>query len=151
MSAPTTFSATAVRVLLDGDVPAAHAGLLVRDDVRPFALAGRWAGATAIAGGEPLRIADPEGDDVIALLDEQPLMEGEVPDGFVGGGWFGALGYRLGRHLEPTLGAPPPTPAGERLPAATLAFYDHVLRRDAAGAWWFEALWTEGRAAALET
>ncbi|HEY6758111.1 MAG TPA: chorismate-binding protein, partial [Baekduia sp.] len=51
----------------------------------------------------------------------------------------------------PTLGAPPPTPAGERLPPATLAFYDHVLRRDAAGAWWFEALWTEARAAALET
>ena len=134
-----------MRVALDGDVPAAHAGLLVRDDVRPFALVGRWAGAAALAGGEPLRVADAEREDPFALLDEQPPLRGELPAGFVGGGWFGALGYGLGRRLE-TLGPPPPAPAGERLPSAMLAFYDHLLRCDAEGQWWFEALWSDARA-----
>ena len=139
----------AVRVALDGDVPAVHAGLLMRDDVRPFALIGRWAGAAALAGGVPVRVADPEREDPLALLDEQPPLGDEPPAGFVGGGWFGALGYGLGRRLE-TLGPPPPTPAGERLPAAMLAFYDHVLRCDPEGQWWFEALWSDARAEALE-
>ena len=134
---------------LDGDVPAEHAGLLVRDDVRPFALVGRWAGGAALAGGAPVRVADPEREDPFALLDEQPPVSGEVPPGFVGGGWFGALGYGLGRRLE-TLGPPPPAPAGQRLPAAMLAFYDHVLRCDADGQWWFEALWSDARAEVLE-
>ncbi|HEV7496146.1 MAG TPA: aminodeoxychorismate synthase component I [Baekduia sp.] len=139
----------AVRVALDGDVPAAHAGLLMREDARPFALVGRWAGATALAGGEPVRIADPKREDPFALLDEQPPLRGELPAGFVGGGWFGALGYGLGHRLE-TLGPPPPAPADERLPAAMLAFYDHVLRCDADGRWWFEALWSDARAGVLE-
>ncbi|MET0600517.1 MAG: aminodeoxychorismate synthase component I [Baekduia sp.] len=138
-----------MRVALDGDVPAAHAGLLVREDARPFALVGRWADAAALAGGEPLRVADAEREDPFALLDEQPPLRGALPAGFVGGGWFGALGYGLGRRLE-TLGPPPPAPAGERLPAAMLAFYDHLLRCDADGQWWFEALWSDARADALE-
>ena len=138
-----------MRVALDGDVPAAHAGLLVCEDARPFALVGRWADAAALAGGEPLRIANAEREDPFALLDEQPPLRGELPAGFVGGGWFGALGYGLGRRLE-TLGPPPPAPAGERLPAAMLAFYDHLLRCDADGQWWFEALWSDARANALE-
>jgi anthranilate/para-aminobenzoate synthase component I/branched-subunit amino acid aminotransferase/4-amino-4-deoxychorismate lyase len=138
-----------VRVALDGDVPAAHAGLLVREDLRPFALVGRWADAAALAGGEPLRVANAEREDPFALLDEQPPLRGELPAGFVGGGWFGALGYGLGRRLE-TLGPPPPAPAGERLPATMLAFYDHLLRCDADGQWWFEALWSDARADALE-
>jgi para-aminobenzoate synthetase/4-amino-4-deoxychorismate lyase len=139
----------ALRVALDGEVPAAHAGLLLRDDARPFALVGRWAGAAALAGSEPVRIADQQREDPFALLDEQPPLSGELPDGFVGGGWFGALGYGLGRRLE-TLGPPPPAPAGERLPAAMLAFYDHLLRCDADGRWWFEALWSDARADVLE-
>ncbi len=139
----------AVRVALEGDVPAAHAGLLVRDDVLPFALVGNWAGAAALAGSTPLRVADPEREDPFALLDEQPPVQGELPTGFVGGGWFGALGYGLGRRLE-TLGPPPPAPTGERLPAAMLAFYDHVLRCDTGGQWWFEALWSDARAEMLQ-
>jgi para-aminobenzoate synthetase/4-amino-4-deoxychorismate lyase len=139
----------AVRIALSGDVPAEHAGLLMRDDVRPFALVGRWAGAAALAGGAPLRIADPEREDPFALLDEQPPLRDELPAGFVGGGWFGALGYGLGRRLE-TLGPPPPAPADERLPAAMLAFYDHLLRCDTDGQWWFEALWNDARAEVLE-
>jgi para-aminobenzoate synthetase/4-amino-4-deoxychorismate lyase len=139
----------AVRVALSGDVPAEHAGLLVADDVRPFALVGRWAGAAALAGSGPVRIADPEREDPFALLDEQPPLRGELPAGFVGGGWFGALGYGLGRRLE-SLGPPPPAPAGERLPTAMLAFYDHLLRCDADGRWWFEALWSDARAEVLD-
>ncbi|HEX5927011.1 MAG TPA: aminodeoxychorismate synthase component I [Baekduia sp.] len=142
-------AARALRVALSGDVPAHHAGLLMRDDVRPFALIGRWAGAAALAGGAPLRVADPEREDPFALLDQQPPLSDEPPTGFVGGGWFGALGYGLGRRLE-TLGPPPPTPAGERLPATMLAFYDHLLRCDIDGQWWFEALWTDARAEVLE-
>ena len=139
----------AVRVALSGDVPAEHAGLLVRDDARPFALVGRWAGAAALAGSAPLRVADPDREDPFALLDVQPPVRGDLPAGFVGGGWFGALGYGLGHRLE-TLGPPPPAPAGERLPAAMLAFYDHVLRCDTDGRWWFEALWSDVRAEVLE-
>jgi para-aminobenzoate synthetase / 4-amino-4-deoxychorismate lyase len=139
----------ALCVALDGDVPGAHAGLLLRDDARPFALVGRWAGAAALAGSQPVRIADPQHADPFALLDEQPPLVGELPRGFVGGGWFGALGYGLGRRLE-TLGPPPPAPAAEQLPAAMLAFYDHVLRCDTDGRWWFEALWSDARADVLE-
>src|SRR4051794_16222118 len=152
-SAPTAPTAAAVRPValpLAGDVAAADAGLLVRDDEHPLALIGRWAGATAIAAGAPVRVADAEREDVLALLDVQPPVDGEAPTGFVGGGWFGALGYGLGRRVEPGLGAPPPAPGGERLPAAMLAFYDHVLRRDADGRWWFEALWSDVRADALD-
>lgn len=143
-------AARAVRVALPGDVPAAWAGLLVRDDARPFALVGRWGGARAICGSEPLRVLD-GGEDPFAALDVQPPVAGDVPDGFVGGGWFGALGYGLGREREPTLGPPPPAGAAgaERLPDAPLAFHDHVLVCDGDGRWWFEALWTDARAEAL--
>ncbi|HEU4973520.1 MAG TPA: aminodeoxychorismate synthase component I [Baekduia sp.] len=136
-----------VCVALEGAVPAARAALLVRDDASPFALVGRWAGAAAIAGSEPLRCATAD-EDPFGLLDELPAVAG-APPGFVGGGWFGMLGYGLGRRVE-TVGAPPPGVAGERLPDAVLAFHDHVLRLDATGSWWFEALWTDERAAALE-
>ena len=58
-------------------------------------------------------------------------------DGGVGGGWFGYLGYGLGAAIERL---PPPPPRPVPLPVASLGFYDHVLRQDPAGAWWFEAL-----------
>jgi para-aminobenzoate synthetase / 4-amino-4-deoxychorismate lyase len=141
-------AARAVRVALPGDVPAAWAGLLVRDDERPFALVGRWAGARALCGGAPLRVLD-AAEDPFAALDVQPPVAGDVPPGFVGGGWFGALGYGLGRELEPMVGPPPPAAATERLPDAPLAFHDHVLVCDGEGRWWFEALWTDARADAL--
>jgi para-aminobenzoate synthetase / 4-amino-4-deoxychorismate lyase len=163
MSSPCTPVRT--RLAGAGVVPA-HAGLLVRDDAHPFALVGRWAGAAALAGAEPLALApgggagaagaaaDPASSlgagDPMAFLDAQPTVTGAIPDGFVGGGWFGALGYGLGRAIEPTLGAPPPAPRGEVLPAVRMAFYDHVLRYDAEGTWWFEALWTDARAAFLD-
>ena len=84
-------------------------------------------------------------DDPFALLDEQPALA--AGDGAViGGGWFGYLGYRLGARLE-RLPPGPPRPAP--LPDFALAFYDHLLRLDRDGRWWFEALWTEARDHAL--
>jgi para-aminobenzoate synthetase/4-amino-4-deoxychorismate lyase len=104
----------------------------MRDDERPFALVGRWAGGGAIVGSQPVRVAAP-GADPFALLGELPELEG---DG-VGGGWFGHLGYSLGAPGERL---PPGPPRPLPLPPFDLAFYDHVLRLDASGQWWFEAL-----------
>ncbi len=53
---------------------------------------------------------------------------GEV-GGPVGGGWIGYLGYGLADPRR-----------GRRLPLAAGGWADHVLRRDAAGQWWFESL-----------
>jgi len=134
-----------VRVALTCALPPHDAVRLVRDDARPFALSGRWAGGGALAGSEPVRIARDD-EDPFALLEAVPAVTG-AGDGAVGGAWVGFLGYTLARRLE-TIGPPPPDPVG--LPPFALAFYDHVVRCDAAGAWWFEALWNEARAPALE-
>jgi para-aminobenzoate synthetase/4-amino-4-deoxychorismate lyase len=134
-----------IRVELEGTASAAEGALLVRGDAYPFALAGDWAGGGAIVGSEPLVVAPPEADP-FDLLDAQP----QIDDGGqgVGGGWFGYLGYNLGARLERV---PPPPPRHVPLPDFALAFYDHVLRLDPAGRWWFEALWTDERADALNT
>ena len=137
-----------VRIELDGDLSAAEGCLLVRGDERPFGLAGDWAGGGALVGSEPLVIAG-EDDDPFELLDRQPVVEdaeGGAASGAVGGGWFGFLGYNLGARLERV---PPPPPRHVPLPDFTLAFYDHVLRLDRDGRWWFEALWTDERDAQL--
>src|SRR6185436_8623165 len=130
-----------VRTPLDWTAEPADAALLVRGDVRPFALCGAWAGGGAVAGSEPVRVAR-EDEDPFALLDELPSIDGA--EGF-GGGWVGYLGYGLGRRIE-DVSAPPPRPVA--LPAFALAYYDHVVRCDPEGRWWFEALWTAPRAAA---
>ena len=104
----------------------------VRDDSRPFALTGGWAGSRAIVGSEPSRVV--EGAAALDVLAE-PAVAG--PPGAVCGGWFGFLGYGLGAAIERL---PPPPPRPVPLPVAGLGFYDHVLRQDAGGSWWFEAL-----------
>jgi para-aminobenzoate synthetase / 4-amino-4-deoxychorismate lyase len=136
-----------VRVPLAGEPAPAQAALLVRDDNRPFALTGDWAGGGALAGSEPILVASPE-DDPFALLDQQPEVEtdGVPAAGAVGGGWFGYLGYSLGATLEPV---PPSPPRPAPLPRFALGFYDHLLRLDASGQWWFEALWSDERDAVL--
>jgi para-aminobenzoate synthetase / 4-amino-4-deoxychorismate lyase len=149
MSERTARSAThaIVRVPLGWTLGPECAALLVREDQRPFALVGRWAGGGALIGSEPVRVASPD-DDPFALLDQQPRVAhatGPAADA-VAGGWFGYLGYELGRRLEP-VGASPPITGG--LPQFELAFYDHLLRLDDAGRWWFEALWSASRATAL--
>ena len=126
-------------------MPADRASLLVRGDVRPFTLTGAWAGGGALVGSEPLVVADPA-DDPFALLDVQPELEAAGEPGAVGGGWFGYLGYGLGARLEPV---PPPPPRPAPLPDFVLGFYDHLLRLDPDGRWWFEALWTKERDGAL--
>jgi para-aminobenzoate synthetase / 4-amino-4-deoxychorismate lyase len=133
-----------VRVPLEGGPAAAEAALLVRDDERPFALTGDWAGGGAIVGSEPM-VVPPSEADPFALLAEQPEVDGEAGSA-VGGGWFGFLGYGLGATLE---AVPPGPPRPVPLPRFALAFYDHLLRLDAAGAWWFEALWSDERDAVL--
>jgi para-aminobenzoate synthetase / 4-amino-4-deoxychorismate lyase len=117
-----------------------------RGDSRPFALVGRWAGGGALIGSEPVQVADPGHDDPFRTIGALPALAG--PTGFVGGGWFGYLGYGLGRRIEQL---PPPPPRPEPIPRFGLALYDHLLHWDEAeDAWWFEALWTDGRGGELE-
>src|SRR5262249_59450760 len=75
-----------------------------------------------------------------------PVRPGD--DAAFGGGWIGYLGFGLSHELL----ALPPAPGGVRtLPAWWFGNYDHVLRRcHATGTWFFEALWTDDRAEALE-
>jgi para-aminobenzoate synthetase/4-amino-4-deoxychorismate lyase len=129
-----------VREPLDSPLGPSEALRFLRAHARPFALLGAWAGGGALLGSEPLAFADAR-DDPFAVLDDQPEVTGAVP-GAVGGGWFGYLGYSLGERVERL---PPPPPRRTGLPAFSLAFYDHVLRLDSDGRWWFEALWEPAR------
>ena len=135
--------ATLLREPLGVAIDPPHAALALRGDDRPFALIGAWAGGGALLGSEPVRVSSP-GDDLFALLDALPAVEGGG-DG-VGGGWFGFLGFEARHRVEP--GHPPP-PRPVPLPDGALSFYDHLLRMDADGAWWFEALVTDARAEAI--
>ena len=149
------------RVQLDCTLTPQDALRAVGDQPWPFALTGDWAGGGAIVGSDPLIVADP-GADPFALLDALPpvgeradpavggganaAVGGANPAGrganpAVGGGWFGWLGYRLGRRVEDL---PPGPPRPVRLPDFHLAYYDHLLRLDPSGRWWFEALLGSG-------
>ena len=121
-----------MRTPLDCWLPPERVLLALRGERLPFALIGAWAGGGAIIGCNPVRELD--GGDPFAALDAVPAAEGDAE---VGGGWFGWLGYGLGSLVEDL---PPPPPRPVPLPAAQLAFYDHVLRQDARGEWWFESL-----------
>ncbi|MCP9490004.1 MAG: chorismate-binding protein [Solirubrobacteraceae bacterium MAG38_C4-C5] len=134
---------------LDVEATPEQALLALRDDRRPFALVGEWAGGGALVGSEPLRLATGADEVFGALAASGPrgTEERDAGDAVVGGGWFGCLGFGLGRAVE-RLSPPPPRPAP--LPDASLAFYDHLLRQDGGGRWWFEALPTPGRRVALE-
>jgi para-aminobenzoate synthetase/4-amino-4-deoxychorismate lyase len=122
-----------VRVELESGLTPVEALRTLRGDARPFALIGSWAGGGAVLGSEPVRIAGAS-EDPFALLDDVPEADEEDA---VGGGWFGYLGYSLGERLERL---PPAPPRPVAMPPFALAYYDHVLRLDEAGRWWFEAL-----------
>src|SRR5581483_8108048 len=84
-------------------------------------------------------------DDPFAAIDSQPTVDGSDSGVRVGGGWVGWLGYGLGARIEEL---PPSPPAPLPRPDFSLAFYDYVLVHDGER-WWFEALWSEDRAAVL--
>src|SRR4051812_22574588 len=111
-----------VRVPLASSLTPAQALRALRGDRRPFALVRAWAGGGAVVGSEPVEV---------------PSSLPAAPGPGVFGGWFGWLGYPLGARFENVRPAPPrPLP----FPSSSVAFYDHVLRLDSEGQWWFEAL-----------
>ena len=92
----------------------------------------------SVVGSDPLVVVD-GASDPFAVVDVQPVITGPIP-GAVGGGWVGYLGYDLGRLIERL---PEPLRRPVCVPSSTLAFYDHLLVRDRAGRWFFEALWSD--------
>ena len=124
-----------VRVALDVRADALTVLSALSDLPHPFALTGRWAGGGALLGADPRHVLAGEGDP-FPVLDELPELAGPGADG-VGGGWFGYLGYRLGDRVE-VLPPSPRRPAA--IPEFHLAYYDSLLRQDADGTWWLEAL-----------
>ncbi|HEY2506651.1 MAG TPA: aminodeoxychorismate synthase component I [Streptosporangiaceae bacterium] len=148
---PDTRSARTICEPLDWDLPTVAVLRMVRDDAHPAALTGAWAGGSDIVSAEPTTICtDP--DEPWPALDEpgpaQGVLQGSGPAAAFAGGWLGYLGFGLAGQVLPV----PPAPGGpRRLPSWWLGYYDHVLRRDrASGRWYFEALRTPQRAAALD-
>jgi para-aminobenzoate synthetase/4-amino-4-deoxychorismate lyase len=131
-------------VALDGGPAPAETFGWLRGEERPFALVGEWLGGLTVLGSSPARVA-PADCDPFELLDSQPDVAMGAGGARVGGGWVGWLGYGLGARIEEL---PPSPPAPIPRPAFSLAFYDHVLVWDGER-WWFEALWTRERDAAL--
>src|ERR1700722_12445305 len=139
-----TISTTArlERVRLPWQLDPADVLAALESEPLPFALVGAWSGGGAIIGSDPIRIAD-ESEDPFALLDELPEVDGALGTaGAVGGGWFGWLGYRLATHVE---NVPLVAERPVELPDFHLAYYDNVLRLDAAGVWWVGAVGPQER------
>ena len=80
-----------LRVPLELDLTVADVVRAVRDDPRPFALIGDWAGSRAIVGSEPAR---GRGRPRCSTVEDGAGGDG---DG-VGGGWFGYLGTGSARR-----------------------------------------------------
>jgi len=141
-----------IREPLECDWMAADAIHAVAGERLPFALTGAWAGGGAVVSSEPLAVVGPgevAGGDPFAVLDRLPRVSGveQAPSTAVGGGWFGWLGYRLAAAVERV---PLTTVRPVAMPELHLAYYDHVLRLDPDGRWWFEALVSDGRRRELE-
>jgi para-aminobenzoate synthetase / 4-amino-4-deoxychorismate lyase len=136
---------------LDWDLIPADVLRLVRADAHPAALLGAWAGGSDVICAEPTAIRSDPQQPWEALNESWPApatgLDG-LDEPVFAGGWLGCLGFGLTGDVLPV----PPAPGRARqLPAAWLGYYDHVLRRDrASDRWFFEAIVTKDRAAALE-
>jgi para-aminobenzoate synthetase/4-amino-4-deoxychorismate lyase len=134
-----------VRRPLDWKLEPADVLRLVREDPHPVALFGAWGDGDVVAS-DPVLVRSAPGvlEDVFdAPFPSEADGPGETPGAF-GGGWIGYLGYSAGGEALPASGP-------RALPAWWFGWYDHVLRRDrATGEWYFEALYTDERAEALE-
>jgi para-aminobenzoate synthetase / 4-amino-4-deoxychorismate lyase len=141
-----------MREPLDWNLSPADVLRLVRADAHPAALFGAWAGGSDVICAEPTAIRSDPQQPWDALDESWPPTAAMGLDGLDGpvfaGGWLGYLGFGLAGTVPPV----PPAPGGaRRLPAAWLGYYDHVLRRHrASGRWFFEAIVTTERAAALQ-
>ncbi|MDV6011473.1 aminodeoxychorismate synthase component I [Haloechinothrix sp. LS1_15] len=120
-------SLTPEQVLLRLDARARRAGL-----PQPAALTGQWFGSRAVIAPSVGITACPGVNGAFAIPGELPEItdRSAAAPGAVGGGWFGYLSYDL---TDPARKRAPLAPAG-------WGWADHVLRMDAEGAWWFEAL-----------
>ena len=120
----------------------------LRGEPGAVALSGDWAGGVLILTSHPVRVAGVDEDPFALLEAGAPFAVDDCPDDppRIGGGWFGWLGFALAGTIELL---PPAPPRPEPLPPFQLAFHDHLVRRDAAGDWYFEALWTDARDAVL--
>ena len=163
-----------MRVPLQIDLPLGTALRVLADTQRSFALVGQWAGGGALLGCDPVRVAPDDGDPFELLGGAEPVGAGvggdsvprvgtgpgagAGPGGWVGGsgaepglavggGWVGYIGYPARALVE--RGQPSP-PRSVPLPAASLCYYDSLVRLDRDGRWWFEALPTTGSRDALE-
>jgi para-aminobenzoate synthetase/4-amino-4-deoxychorismate lyase len=118
---------------------------LAEPDEDPFALLDEL---PSVAGVADVDGPTDEGADTAAAHDGARTRGAEdggdvpAPPDAVGGGWFGWLGYGLGRRVE-RLSPRPPRPVP--LPAFQLGYYDHLLHLDRDGRWWFEALVSPAR------
>lgn len=133
---PLEGTASPERVLRRLAVRAEQRGL-----ASPAALTGDWYGGSAVLAPSVAVTATPSAE-AFTRLDAPDPLDGQEAGGAVGGGWIGYLGYGLtdpGRHPRP-----------RRLPHAAWGWADHVLRRDAEGQWWFEALDAEDPHALLD-
>ena len=126
---------------------------LVRDDAHPVALFGAWAGGADVVAAEPADVRSGPGpltgvfDPPLPPVarDRASANDGAPAGGAAfAGGWIGYLGYSAGGEAL--------APAGpRRLAPWWFGWYDNVLVRErSTGEWFFEALCTPARAAALE-
>jgi para-aminobenzoate synthetase component 1 len=106
------------------------------------ALAGDWAGGGALVTADPGRTVTPgTAEEAFAVPDLLPEVDvAGAPEGAVGGGWFGYLGFGLSHTLWRRAAGGPPVPPTRLLPVAHWAWHDWVLRRPPGAPWRFEAL-----------
>ena len=139
-----------VRRQLPCRLPAADLLAHLQDDEHPFALIGAWAGGGAVVGSQPVAVAGPP-EPLDRVFAADMTADGGAPvapaPARFAGGWIGYLGYGAAGALS----GGPASPGPRALPAWWFGFYDHVLVLDPReGSWWFEALVTREREAAID-